>query len=107
MRDAFLEYLRPWLNRLRADCREAFRIMLAYFLKKDEFPKICWMAHGLPFNDPNDERLMFTWLWDVLYPGTSPSDIDTAGVTEDNDMMGFNYIQGIDLPDEYFKAEGR
>lgn len=105
MKRAFATYIKPWLKDLPTDRQEAFRITLAYFLKQDDFPEVTWMTHGLSLNDPVDERRVFVWLWEILYPGARPEHTDTKDVVEENDIMGINRIQGIDLPDDYFRCQ--
>ena len=105
MKSTFAAYILPWLKALPVDCQQAFRVTLAYYLKGKDFPHVTWMAQGLSLDDPDDEHLMFTWLWDVLFPGSRPDEIDTSKVIEDDDIMGINRIQGSDLPDEYFKID--
>lgn|SRR5487761_1086845 len=102
VKEAFAQHVKPWIAQLPPKSQQAFQTSLAYFLKREQFPDLVAHLQDLEMTEPDDNRLFFMWMWQVLYPGLSPQEVDTAGVVEDNDSMAMNSFAGIDFPDDFF-----
>ncbi len=89
VRRAIELYVSPWVRRLKPERRALLMTTLAYFLKKQTFTgaEIFANVPDLSMGRPDDERRIFEWMWKSLFPDFSYHGIDTAGCTEDNDMM--------------------
>jgi hypothetical protein len=92
MRNAFDLYVRPWVSRLKPESISLLRLSLAYFLKKPDFTGGEVLAHvpDLTLNRPENERIIFEWMWRSLFPDVDYRTIDTSECIEDNDMMKVN-----------------
>lgn len=94
VKDAMHRFVKPWLARVSADRQSAFQISLAYFLKLRDFPDLVAPVQDLEMSEPHDNRAFFMWMWEVLYPESSPNDIDTTNVVESGDSMAMNAFAG-------------
>ena len=67
--------------------REACRTALRYYLCKPDsrFERVFY-AHLLPFDPPNDVRIFFVWVWEVLFPGQDYHVSDLGQFEEVNDI---------------------
>lgn len=82
----------PWYSRLAESNARIFKVALAYFLKKHDFSGLEVLENtvDLTMAKPTHPRLLFVWMWEVLFPTTSVNEIDTSNVQEDNDAMQLN-----------------
>lgn len=95
MKAAYKKYVAPWMKGLSPRSQQLLMVSLAHLLNTDfDFQTILNCTQDIEMNQPKDNRLLFVWLWEVLYPGMAASDADTRGLVEENDPMKANQFYG-------------
>lgn len=89
VKNAYVVCVLPWFKKLSDIQQREFMVTLAYFLRKDGFTgsEILSQLVDLDMPRPRDERCLFVWLFECLFPHHSVNEVDIQGVCDNNDVM--------------------
>lgn len=92
MKHVFQTEVLPLVESMHPSAQAAVQHSLAFYLESDpkKLKRLLASHQDLLMTEPSDVRQIFIWLWQVLYPGTSPNEIDLTNCVEDNDFERTN-----------------
>jgi|SRR5271165_7282830 len=77
LKDIYEREIKPEFLSFDPRIQSACKVALRYILNKSDFDyRGEFNSMLMPFRCPDEPRLAFMWLWDVLYPGETPLPLD-------------------------------